>query len=116
MKTLIISLALGLSLAMTPAFSADAPAKKNAPAKKKMTFTGKPSMTVAGRFHKLHEKQELLECADCHDKVQEDILFLRKDDRMSQKLSDEGQVDRDGCLTCHKPGYKPNGPHSFWGV
>ncbi len=110
MKALVASLALGLSLAMAPAFGADAPVKK------KYHLTGKPSMAVEGRFHKLHEKQEKLECNDCHEKVQEDILYLRKDDRMSQKLSDEGQVDRKGCLTCHKPGYIPNGPHSFWGV
>ena len=110
MNKLIASLALGLGLAMAPAFAADAPVKK------KMVFTGKPSMAVEGRFHKLHEKQEKLDCADCHDKVQEDILYLRKDDRMSQKLADEGQADRKGCLTCHKPGYIPNGPHSFWGV
>lgn len=109
-KTLIASLVLGLSLAMAPAFAADAPAKK------KMVFGGKPSMAVEGRFHKLHEKQEKLDCADCHEKVQEDILYLRKDDRMSKALADAGQSDRKGCLTCHKPGYKPNGPHSFWGV
>jgi len=35
---------------------------------------------------------------------------------MSKKLADEGQVDRKVCLDCHKPGYKPNGPNSFWGV
>ena len=110
MKTLIASLALGLSLAMAPAFGADAPVKK------KMSFTGKPSMAVDGRYHQLHGKQEQLDCADCHDKAQKDILYLRKDDRMSAALAKEGQVDRKGCLTCHKPGYKPNGPYSFWGV
>lgn len=110
MRLLFASLVLGLSLAMAPAIGADAPVKK------KMVFSGKPSMAVEGRFHKLHEKQEKLDCADCHDKVQEDILYLRKDDRMSKALADEGQSDRKGCLTCHKPGYKPNGPHSFWGV
>ena len=109
-KTLIATLALGLSLAMAPAFGADAPVKK------KMVFSGKPSMAVEGRFHKLHKQQELLDCADCHDKEQGDILFLRKDDRMSKALSDEGQADRKGCLTCHKPGYIPNLPRSFWGV
>jgi len=110
MRTLITALALGLTLAMAPAYGADAPAKKKYP------LTGKPSMTVEGRFHKLHEKQEKLECGDCHEKVQEDVLYLRKDDRMSDALAKEGQADRKGCLTCHKPGYKPNGPHSFWGV
>lgn len=110
MKALIASVALALSMAMAPACAADAPVKK------KMVFTGKPSMAVEGRFHKLHEKQEKLECADCHEKAQEDILYLRKDDRMAKALADEGQADRKGCLTCHKPGYKPNLPYSFWGV
>ena len=105
-KILMVSMVLGLSLVMLPAYSADAPAKK------KMSFTGKPSMAIDGRFHKLHEKQEKLDCADCHDKVQEDILYLRKDDRMSKKLANEGQADRKGCLTCHKPGASD----SFWGV
>ena len=110
MRLLFASLVLGLSLAMAPAIGADAPVKK------KMVFSGKPSMAVEGRFHKLHEKQEKLDCADCHEKVQEDILYLRKDDRMSKAWL-TGQSDRKGCLTCHKPGYKPNGPFStFWGV
>lgn len=104
-KTLMVSMLLGLSLAMAPAFA-------DGPPKKKILFTGKPSMAIDGRFHKLHEKQEMLDCSDCHDKVQEDILYLRKDDRMSKKLTDEGQADRKGCLTCHKPG----APNSFWGV
>lgn len=113
MKTLVATIALALGLAVAPALAADTPA----PAKKKMVFTEKRSMDVkSGRYHKLHEKQEKLECGDCHEKVQEDILYLRKDDRMSPKLAEQGQVDRKGCLTCHKPGYKPNGPHSFWGV
>ncbi len=110
MRTHIALLALGLSLAMAPAFSVEAPVKK------RVAPTGKPSMAVEGRFHKYHEKQEKLDCADCHDKVQEDILFLRKDDLKSKALAEEGQVDRKGCLTCHKPGYKPNGPRSYWGV
>ena len=82
MRLLFASLVLGLSLAMAPAIGADAPVKK------KMVFSGKPSMAVEGRFHKLHEKQEKLDCADCHEKVQEDILYLRKDDRMSKALAD----------------------------
>jgi nitrate/TMAO reductase-like tetraheme cytochrome c subunit len=124
MKTLIASIALGFSLAVTPAFGADeAPAKKkdDAPVKKKMVFTEKRSMSVdSGRYHKLHAKLKKLECDDCHDKEQKDILYLRKDDRMSKKLAEQGQVDREGCLECHKPGHKPgdkpSGTSSFWGV
>ena len=110
MKALITSLALGLAIAMTPAYGADAPAKP------KMKITGKPSMAVEGRFHKLHKLQEQLDCKDCHKKVQKDILYLRKDDRMPPKMDEVGQSDRKGCLTCHVPGYVPDGPHSFWGV
>jgi cytochrome c553 len=109
-KTLIASLALGLSLAMAPAFGADAPVKKKA------APTGKPSMAVDGRYHKYHGTQEQLDCGDCHDKVQQDILYLRRDDPMSPALAKEGQVDRKGCLLCHKPGGKPGGVPSFWGV
>lgn len=109
MRTCIAALALGWMLALTPALGADAPAKKPA-------VGGKPSMAVNGRFHKLHEKQEKLECKDCHAKVQRDILFLRKDDRMPAKMDEVGQSDRKGCLTCHKPGYVPDQPRSYWGV
>jgi hypothetical protein len=116
MKTLIASVALGFAVAMAPAIAADAPAQPPKAPAKAMKFTGKPSMLVKGRFHELHEKQEKLECKDCHNKVQKDILYLRKDDKMPPEMDKVGQVDRKGCLTCHKPGYIPNLPRSYWGV
>jgi len=109
MKTLLVYVALGVALAMTPAFGADAPAKKSSSA-------GKPSMLVGGRFHQVHEVQAKLECKDCHAKVQKDFLYLRKDDRMPPKMDEVGQVNRKGCVTCHVPGYVPDGVRSYWGV
>jgi len=109
MRTLITSLALGLAVAMSPALGADAPAKKT-------SIGGKPSMAVGGRFHKVHEVQGKLDCKDCHRIVQKDILYLRKDDPMPPKMAEVGQADRKGCLTCHVPGYVPDGVRSYWGV
>jgi hypothetical protein len=110
MKTFIASMALGLTLAIAPAFAADAPAKKPAAG-------AKFSMGVNGRYHKLHKQKAKLDCGDCHDPVQQDILYLRKDDAMSADLAKVGQVDRNNCLSCHKPGSKKQGKiPSFWGV
>ena len=117
MKKLIALMALGLAVAMAPAFGADAaaPAAAAKPAKV-AKITGKPSMLVEGRFHKIHEVQEKLLCKDCHNKVQKDILYMRNDDTMPPKMDEVGQVARKGCVVCHLPGYVPNLARSYWGV
>ena len=115
MKKLIALMALGLSVALTPALAADPAAPAPKPGKA-LKFAGKPSMLVEGRFHQLHEKQEKLQCKDCHAKVQKDILYLRKDDTMPPKMDEVGQVGRKSCLVCHLPGYVPNLARSYWGV
>ena len=113
MKKLIALMALGLTVALTPVFAADAPPPKPAKVAK---ITGKPSMLVEGRFHKIHEIQAKLVCKDCHNKVQKDILYMRKDDTMPPKMDEVGQSARKGCLVCHLPGYVPNLARSYWGV
>lgn len=117
MKKLIACVALGLCVAMTSAFAADVAAPAAAPKPAKVAkITGKPSMLVEGRFHKIHEIQGKLACKDCHNKVQKDILYLRKDDTMPPKMDEVGQAARKGCLVCHLPGYVPNLARSYWGV
>ena len=110
MKTLIASMALGLTLVIAPAIAGDGPAKKPG-------VSNKYLMGVNGRFHKLHQSTAKLDCEDCHAKQQDDILYLRKDDPMSAELAKVGQVDRNGCLDCHKPGSKQKGKTpTFWGI
>lgn len=113
MRTLIASMALGLTLVIAPAIGADAPAKKPTV---KPTVGSKYLMGANGRYHKLHKSKAKLDCNDCHDKTQTDILFLRKDDPMSADLAKVGQVDRNGCLSCHTPGDKKGKLPNFWGV
>jgi len=109
MKNKILCLGLLVVVTLGNAWATDEPTYKP-------KIAGKPSMAVPGRFHSIHQKIEKLECDDCHDKQQSDILFLRKDDPLPAKMDKVGQADRKGCLTCHKPGEKNAKTRSFWGV
>jgi hypothetical protein len=101
---------LALSLAAGPALAAEPPAKAAKADKvvKQDWQTARLSMAEKGRFHQLHAQKEKLDCDDCHDKTESDPLFLRAGEFQAK----EGDVDRNGCLTCHKSPKKP----TFYGV
>jgi len=98
---LVLSLAAGSSLAADKA-------EKTAQAVKQDWKGAPKSMAEKGRFHKVHVQKEKLDCDDCHDKAESDPLFLRAGEFQAK----EGDVDRNGCLTCHKSPKKP----TFYGV
>ena len=86
-----------LCLVAGAAMAADKPVKAD-------WKTMKASMVEKGRFHKLHAQKEKLDCEDCHDKTESDPLFLRA----GEFQANEGDVNREGCLTCHQSPKKPS--------
>jgi len=103
MKRLTLFAALILSLAVAPALADDAPAKKTVSPATTAAKSMKPSLGEKGRFHAVH-KAEDLECSDCHSKDDVDPLFLRAAEPQG---GDQGPVDREGCMVCHKSPKKP---------
>lgn len=95
MKRQFIGALTVLALVCSPlaAQAADASAK---PAAAK-----KWSMTEKGRFHRLHGKQEKLDCEDCHEKdgLPDDTLFLRLHEPLAK--DSPGPVSSDACHECH---------------
>lgn len=100
MKRLTLLAALVLTLAAATAGADDKPGKTG-----KQEWKRAPATMVekTGRFHKVHAQKEKLDCEDCHDKTESDPLFLRAGEFQAK----EGDVDRNGCLTCHKSPKKP---------
>ena len=98
MKRLIATLALGFAVVAVPVWAADAPAKSTA-------VVGKKSMAPDGRFHQLHTKKLALDCGTCHKDANPDVLFLRNTEAPPPGL--QAQVDRNGCISCHKAPMKP---------
>ena len=103
MKRLSLFAALLISLTAAPVLAAEAPAQKPVSAATQATKAMKPSLGEKGRFHAVH-KAEDLECSDCHSKDDVDPLFLRAAEPQG---GDQGPVDREGCMVCHKSPKKP---------
>jgi hypothetical protein len=109
MKRLLMLTLLGLSLATSAVYSADATPDKSAVTPKVIKVTAQTKTILEkGRFHVVHEKKQKLFCKDCHGKGDNDILFLRTGEFQGK----DGPVDRKGCLECHQT---PNTP-TFYGV
>lgn len=68
---------------------------------KAATRAVKWSMAEKGRYHRIHEKQEKLDCKDCHSKkpLPDNTLKLR----LHQPLAKDspGPVSSDSCHECH---------------
>jgi hypothetical protein len=102
MKRLSLLALMVLSLAAGSGLAADKPEKTTKVVQQ--DWKGAPkSMAEKGRFHKVHAQKEKLDCEDCHDKDASDPLFLRAGEFQAK----EGDVDRNGCLTCHASPKKP---------
>jgi NAD-dependent SIR2 family protein deacetylase len=95
MKSEFIIALTGMALAFSTlaAQAADAPAAKPAAAKK--------SMAEKGTFHRLHGKQEKLDCEDCHEKngLPDNTLFIRLHEPLAK--DSPGPVSSDSCHECH---------------
>lgn len=111
MKRELMVIVTGLALAVLSFAipTADAQAAKPVVAKK--------SMAEKGSFHRIHEKQEKLDCEDCHEKggLPADTLYIRLHKPLDK--GSPGPVSSDACHECHgKPQkkkvnwYAPKGP------
>ncbi len=87
-----------LTLPAFAATAADAPADGPSKAAVKKV---KWSIAEKGRYHKLHEEKEKLDCKDCHSKkpLPDSTLKLR----LHQPLAKDspGPVSADACHECH---------------
>jgi NAD-dependent SIR2 family protein deacetylase len=110
MKSRLIVALSGLVLALSAqaVHAADAPTAKPA---------AKRSMAEKGSFHRLHGKQEKLDCEDCHEKngLPDNTLFIRLHEPLAK--GSPGPVSSDACHECHGKKqkkdvtwYAPKGP------
>lgn len=93
---------------LLPVFSASADEAAAAKPSKTSLRSGKPSIAEKGRYHRIHEKQEKLDCKDCHSKkpLPDNTLKLR----LHQPLAKDspGPVSSDACHECHGKKQKRN--------
>lgn len=59
------------------------------------------AMAEKGRYHRIHEKQEKLDCEDCHEKrgLPDNTLFIRLHEPVAKKSP--GPVVAEACHECH---------------
>jgi hypothetical protein len=59
--------------------------------------------SIKGAFHESHASSKVgLSCSACHTWTKIDPLVLR-----FEEIQGPGPVDRNGCITCHKPPAQP---------
>lgn len=99
MKSLIVTLALGLAFGLVPALAADptSVADMKAPAKWQPS---KKTLEKDGRFHYTHVKKEKMDCEDCHADETKDALFLRGGEAPPATL--KAHLARAECIECHQ--------------